>query len=451
MPTRPPIAPGSFLLGSVPDLRRGVLPLLERLFREHGDAVRLRLGPPGLRRELTFTFHPEATHRILAGNAANYRKDSVNYAEVRAALGDGLLTSQDDLWTRQKRFLQPLFTQRRVAGYATTMGAETEALVRDWHEHPTEVRDMHDEMTRLTLRIVCRVLFGEDAEHALPVVQKRFDPLSHAVRNRAMAAVRYPRSWPLPSNRTIAQGRRELFAVCDQIIAGRRANGAGDQDMLGMLVDTRDEGAALSDAEIREQVLVFLLAGHETTATALTYALHHLGRHPSVQEQVRAEADAVGGVPTAEQAGALSYTMMTLKETMRLYPSAPLIGRRSVADDELGDYLITGGSDVIPAPWITHRHPDFWPSPETFDPSRFTPEQEKARHRYAWHPFGGGPRACIGQHFSMLEGAIVLAGLVREFDFDSPADVPAYKSDITLRPVAGAPVRVSARRVRTAR
>jgi cytochrome P450 len=143
--------------------------------------------------------------------------------------------------------------------------------------------------------------------------------------------------------------------------------------------------------------------------------------------------------------------MMTLKETMRLYPSAPLIGRRSVADDELSGYLITGGSDVIIAPWITHRHPDFWPSPETFDPSRFTPALEKSRHRYAWHPFGGGPRACIGQHFSMLEGAIVLAGLVREFDFDSPAQVPAYKSDITLRPSEGAPVRITTRRVRTTR
>ena len=447
MPTRPPVAPGSFLLGSVPDLRAGLLPLLERLFTEHGDVVRLRLGPPRAGRELTFTFHPDATRQILAGNAANYRKDNVNYDELRAAVGDGLLTSQDERWTRQKRFLQPLFTARRVAGYAIGMGVETEALIREWHDHPAGARDMHAAMTALSLRVACRVLFGDDAWHVLPVVQRWVEPVSHAIRDRALAPVRFPRSWPLPANRTISRGRRAFFDACDRIVAHRRSHGTSADDMLGLLVDTREDGVPLSDADIREQVLVFLLAGHETTATALTYAIHLLGRHHDVQDRVRAEADAVGGVPTAEQAAGMAYTIMTVKETMRLYPSAPVIGRRCTADDEIGGHLITAGSDVLVAPWITHRHPEFWPAPLTFDPARFEPARERARHRYAWHPFGGGPRACIGQHFSMLEATIVLAGLVREFEFDSPAEVPPYRSDVTLRPVSGAPVEVRPRRV----
>ena len=193
------------------------------------------------------------------------------------------------------------------------------------------------------------------------------------------------------------------------------------------MLDARDEGSSLTDTEVRDQVLIFLLAGHETTSTALTYALHLLGRHPDVQRRVRAEVETIAGerALTAQDVPALEYTTMVLKETMRLYPSAPFLGRRAVQDDQIGGYHIPAGADVVLAPWITHRHPAFWDQPERFDPDRFTPEREKARHRYAWFPFGGGPRACIGQHFSMLESVIALATLVRDFDFAAPPGEPA--------------------------
>jgi len=171
---------------------------------------------------MTFVYHPDGVHHILAGNHANYRKDNVFYAETRDAFGDGMLTSQDDDWQRQKRFLQPLFTQRRVAGYAQTIGAEVGDVVRRWRAEPVARRDLDAEMTRLTLQVVCRVLFGEDIRHALPVVQRRFGPLGEAVRKRSMAAVRTPRGWPTPVNRQLARSRRELFEVCDRIIADRR-------------------------------------------------------------------------------------------------------------------------------------------------------------------------------------------------------------------------------------
>jgi len=193
---------------------------------------------------------------------------------------------------------------------------------------------------------------------------------------------------------------------------------------------------------------VFLLAGHETTSTALTFTLWLLGQHPDEFAQVRTEVDAVAGDRelTSADVPALARTAMAVKEAMRLYPSAPIIGRRVVADDELCGVAVRGGRDVITAPWVTHRHPDFWDAPEEFRPDRFTPQAEKARHRYAWFPFGGGPRACIGGHFAMTEAVLAIATLVREFDVVTPPGEVRVVPNLTLRPTGPVRIRVSARR-----
>src|SRR6266540_1368501 len=392
MPPRvPPVAPGSFLLGSARELRRDMLGACEQAFHQYGDVVRLLVGPPGLRLELYLLSHPDAMQRVLASSWRNYRKENVFYSEVRGAFGDGVLTSQDGEWQRQMRFLQPLFTAKRVAGYAAVM--------------------------------------------------------SEQVRRRGMAPVRLPAGWPTPVNRRLARARQALHGVCDEIIARRRARSDRQEDLVGLLLDARDNDNALEDAEIRDQVLIFLLAGHETTSTALTFTLHLLGRHPSVQRRVREEVSAVVGdrTPTAQDAPALAYTAMVLKETMRLYPPAPLLGRRAVSDDQVCGYHIPAGTDVLLAPWVVHRHPEFWDEPGRFEPERFTPEREKARHRYAWCPFGGGPRGCMGQHFSMLESVIALAVLVRDFEFSAPPGEPRYTNHITLRPTHGMPSLVTPR------
>jgi len=442
-----PVVPGSFLLGSARDLRRDMLGVCERAFQRYGDVVRLRFGPPGARMEMHLLSHPGAAHRVLAGWPANYRKENVFYSEVRSAFGDGLLTTQDAEWQRQKRYLQPVFAARRVNGYATAMTEQAQQVAQRWRARLPGTVDLHEEMTRLTLVTVGRILFGEDLGQVLPVVQRTFDPLADAVRRRALAGGRVPRSWPTPVNRRLRRAQHELRSVCDQIVAHRRARRGRQEDLLGLLLDARDEGSSLTDGEVRDQVLVFLLAGHETTSTALTYALHLLGQHPGVQHRVRAEVDTIAGdrALTAQDVPALGYATMVLKEAMRLYPSAPFLGRRAVQDDQIGGYHIPAGADVVLAPWITHRHPAFWEQPERFDPQRFAPEQEKARHRYAWFPFGGGPRACIGQHFSMLESVIALATLVRDFQFAAPPGEPARTNHLTLRPTGGVPSRVTAR------
>ena len=194
-------------------------------------------------------------------------------------------------------------------------------------------------------------------------------------------------------------------------------------------------------------MLIFLLAGHETTAIALAFALHLLGSHPEAQRRVREEVDDVvgAGVPTAADAAALTWTTMVLKEAMRLYPSAPFLGRSALHADRIGEHDVPAGAQVVLSPWVTHRHPGFWDEPERFCPERFAPEAERGRHRYAWFPFGGGPRACIGQTLSLLEAVIALAVLVRDFDFTTPPGRVAYTTEITLRPAGGLPSLVTAR------
>jgi len=435
--TLPPVLGGSRLLGVLPDVRRDILGTLERARREQGDVVRLVGGPPRLRKTTYAFFHPDGVRHAMATEADSYRKDNVFYEEIRWGLGDGLLNSQDERWLRQRRFIQPLFTRRRIAGYADAMAAEAHAVSARLGAAGRRV-DLHAEMSRVTLRIVGRLLFGADVERAIPVVGRSFPVLGDYARTRAQLPVRVPHEWPLPANRRARRARAEIRTVCDELIAARRADDAGGDDLLSLLVAARDGDERLEDSEIRDQVLIFLLAGHDTTAIALTFALHLLGRHREAQERVRAEAVDVldGRAPGAEDVERLAYTTMVLKEAMRLYPPAWGFGRKSSAADEIGGHLVPRGAEVIVSPWVTHRHPGFWDDPEHFDPERFTPERESARHRHAYFPFGAGPRACIGQYFSMLEAAILLAVVVRDHDLTSATEHVPLAPRITLHPAA---------------
>ena len=448
--TLPPGPRGAPLVGSALDLRRDVLGTYERARRAYGDVVRFVVGPPGLRATLYAVFHPDAVRRVLAGEADGYRKDNRFYEELRWALGDGLLNSQDERWLRQRRFIQPLFTRRRIAGYAQSMADEATDLVDRWRPWAADGKpvDLHSEMSRLTLRVVGRLLFGSDVERAVPVVAEAFPILGEYARARAFAPARLPRGWPTPSNRRALRAQRAVYGVCDELIAQRRAAPGSGDDLLSLLVDARDDGEQLDDAEIRDQVLIFLLAGHDTTALALTFALHLLGRHPDAARRLRDEIDDVLGdrTPTAENFDALACTSMVLKEAMRLYPPAWGLGRRTVAGDRIDGCDIPPGADVAVSAWVTHRHPGFWEDPERFDPERFAPEREAERHRHAYFPFGAGPRACIGQYFSMLEAVIALAVIAQHYEVVSLTQSVPLAPRITLHPAAPVPCRLAARR-----
>ncbi|MEU7157083.1 cytochrome P450 [Streptomyces chrestomyceticus] len=436
-------------LGSMFDLRRSTLDTFTRARREHGDVVRFVAGPPGLRSVFHAVFSPEGSQQVLASEAANFRKDHPFYEEVRQSFGNGLLTSQDADYLRQRRIVQPLFTKRRVDGYAAAVASEAQAVADRWRTPPDGTVDLVGEMNRLALRTVSRILFGTDVEAAVATVHRCFPVINKYVVRRGFSPRSLPRRWPTPANRKAAAATAELNAVCDGIAAGRRTAGApGDgADLLSLLTRAgTEEDGGLDATEIREQVLVFLLAGHETTATSLAFTLHLLARHPGQQARVREEIDAVlaGRDPEAADLDRLPKLTMALKEAMRLYPAAPVVSRRGVAATEIGGYRIPDGADVIVSPWVTHRHPDLWEDPERFDPLRFTPEREAARHRYAWFPFGGGPRACIGQHFSMLESVLAAAVLLRSYELTAvDRDVP-LTAGITLQAAGPARVRLRA-------
>ncbi len=437
------------LVGSALDLLLNFLDTTLKGREKYGDVVRYVAGPPGRMRVVAYGIaHPDGIKHVLASGSANYSKQDAAYNELRALVGNGLLTSEGETWVRQKRLVQPLFTHARVAGYVDMMSEESDRLVERWTEMKKQdgTVDLHSEMTRFSLQVVCRALFGSDTDRIVPVLRDNVPYLSRKAFTRSLSPVHIPHHWPTPGNRHVDRASNEIYEVVDQLIADRRATPSGSNDLLSLLLNAQDPegGRGLSDAEVRDQALIFLLAGHETTATSLTFTFHLLGLHPEIQQKVRDEAEAVlsSRLPDHADTSKLTYTTMAIKEAMRLYPAVYVIPRLVEKDDVVCGFTLPAGSVAALSAWVTHRHPDFWDDPERFDPERFTPEKEKARHRYAYFPFGGGPRACIGQYFSMLESIISTAVLVRAFEFTSPPEPVKLFNGITLRPNQAMPCRI---------
>jgi cytochrome P450 len=446
----PPQPPANPVLGSALDLRRSQIRTYERVMREHGDVVHLVVGPPGVRFDLYCVFHPDGVKAVLAGSRAGYSKGNRFYRQIAEAFGWGLLTSEGELWKRQRRLVQPLFTRRQIATYAELMAQEAAGVAERWARAARGGVDANAEMVRLALRVVGRAIFGDDVAKAGAVLDSAFPVLNRHTFRRATSPLAPPASWPTPENRRAARARQALYGVVDELITQRERAGPGGEDLLARLLHARDpeSGAAMDVQQVRDEALIFLLAGHETTSTALTFTLHLLGRHPGEQRLVHDELDAVldGRAPALDDAPALERTAMAIKEAMRLYPPAYALGRLSTSDDEIGGYAIPAGSNVVVSQFATHRHPRFWDDAEAFDPERFTPERERERHSHAYFPFGAGPRACIGSHFAMLEAVIAVAVLLRRFRIRSDReDVPLDTAGITLRPKGPVPLELTAR------
>ena len=446
LPT-PPLMPGHPLLGSALDLRRSQIATYERAMREHGDVVRLVVGPPGLRFDLYCVFHPDGARRVLTGSRNGYTKDTRFYAQIAEAFGWGLLTSEGELWQRHRRLIQPLFTRKAIEGYADRMATEAAALADRWIQAGSV--DAHADSVRLSLRVLGAAIFGDDVEAATDVLDRAFPVLNGHVFRRAMSPVVTPASWPTPANRAAAAARRALYGVVDELIDRRRSGPIGD-DLLSRLLRARDpeSGQALDVQEVRDQALIFLLAGHETTSTALAFTFDLLGRHPDEQALIRAELDSVlaGRLPGSVDVPRLTRTTMAIKEALRLFPPAYAVSRRLQTADQIGGYAIPAGSYVAVVQWATHRHPDFWPEPEAFRPARFAAEHEAERHPYAFIPFGGGPRACVGSHFAMVESVLAVASVLQRCRVvTDPAPVELNTYGITLRPAGAVPLHVQPR------
>lgn len=381
----------------------------------YGDASRLPVGP----KELYFFNHPEYAKHVLADNAANYRK-GIGLVHAKRALGDGLLTSEGELWHEQRKVIQPAFRSRRVAQQAGTIAQESEKLVARLRSAPAgEPVEMLTELTGLTLGVLGRALLDADLS--------RFAGIGDsfgAVQDQAMfelATLSAVPTWvPLPKQLRFRRARAHLQSVVDQLVRERGAagDGPGADDVLSRLIDSagREADARVGRTRLRDELVTLLLAGHETTASTLSWTLHLVDEHPAVWERLHAEAVAVlgSGPVTAEHLHGLRYTTMVVEEVMRLFPPVWLLPRAAIGPDEIGGYPIPAGADVLISPFTLHRHPAFWNDPQRFDPERFDPDHGHDRPRYAYVPFGAGPRFCVGNSLGMMEAVLVTAILARD-------------------------------------
>ena len=426
------------LLGSVSEFQRDPLNLFFRSLREHGDVVKLKL--------LNTVFlvnHPDGVRHVLHDHHVNYKKNFV-YDRLKSLAGNGLVTSDGDFWKRQRKLAQPAFHRQRIAGFARTMATQTARMLERWRDVAASRRtfDAHAEMMRLTFTIMGEALFSLNLEDGAADMGRALSDALEISQRRFTARFIPPKLLPTPENRRFAAAMKVLDRVVDEIIQTRRAAPDAGNDLLGMLMAARDEetGEAMDNRQLRDEVMTMVLAGHETTANALTWALYLLSKNPAAARRVQQEVREVlqGRVPGMEDLPRLRYTQQVIEESMRLYPPAWVIGREALVDDVIMGFRVPRGSSVVLVPYTTHRHPEFWENPEGFDPERFAPELSQRRHRYAYFPFAAGPRMCIGEGFAKMEMPIVLAMVAQRYALHlEPGFTPELDPVVTLRPRNG--------------
>ncbi len=442
-PTRPPGSTGLATLRELAALRRDQLSWVTDRRQRWGDVF--ALVPPAGMFVPTFAFAcaPEPIRQVLT-DPSTFVKSSPVYEQMAGVLGDGLLTSEGEDWKAQRRTLQPLFTRRRVAAYGDAFVAAMSSVVDDW---PTDggIVDLNREMLTSGLRSVSVTLFGTDVTDQVAPIVDATDAVSAAVVRRGTAPVRLPDWVPTKDNRMIAQATADLRARFDTLIEQRGADPQQGDDLLSLLLTVEDPetGEGLTHDQIRDQAGVMLLAGYDTTSTAMTFALHLLGHHPDWQEAVRDEVrEVLAGRPaTTDDAANLELTRRVVDEALRLHPSAYITSRSATRDTEVGGFAIPEGGVVATSFHALHRHPDLWPEPNRFDPDRFLPDAVKARDSYAYLPFGGGPRSCIGNHFALLEATLGIATVIGRVRLESRTDHVPVTLGITQRP--SVPVRAA--------
>ncbi|MEX1141055.1 MAG: cytochrome P450 [Thermoleophilaceae bacterium] len=439
-----PGPPGHPLTGMAGRMRTDLLGTLWESFVRYGDVVAYRVGPAcgprWLRRQTVAAHHPDDVRRVLTDTDA-FTRDTTSYRVLRELFGSNLVTVDGDAWRRQRRILQPLFTPANVRRYAAVIEAEAERAIEAQRLGAGGVIDAVHTMEAYALRVLGRTLFEDERgidDETVAALERLVPVVGGLVRSRATQFVRLPLALPSARNRRFVETRTRLYATIDRVLARRAEHELeGGEDLLGRLRDARDphDGMPLDDREIRDQALIFLISGHTTTSNALTSTLYLLGRNPAAQDDVAAAVD--------ERDTRRDLVRAAVQEGMRLQPPAYVIARRVRGAAELGRYSVPDGTTVLVSPWVTHRHPGFWDDPDSFDPRRFVDGREP--DRWAYIPFGGGARACIGRHFAQLEATVLVRALLRRYRLESlDADVP-HAQLISLRPDGPVEVRCTPR------
>jgi cytochrome P450 len=409
------------------------LGLLTRLAQEYGDMV--YLGVPGMK--FFLLNDPRDIETVLRHRAECFKKDWYLQAN-RMLFGEGLLTSEGELWRRQRKLAQPAFQLQRVQSYADAMVRATRKMLDCWQLE--EERDIHADLMRLTLDIVGQTLFGTDMERFREEIEASVLTLSNYFASPASASATWQRV-PTPGVLRYRRAVRRLDAVIAQLIERRRADGAGGNDFLSRLMAaTDDSGRQMSDQQLRDEAITFILAGHETTALALTFTFRLLGENRDVERKLANEVATVldGRGPTAADVLRLPYAAWVVKESMRLYPPVWSVGREAINDIEVGGYRIPRKAQVVMAQWVVHRDQRFFDDPLTFRPERWGDARMESLPRCAYFPFGDGPRICIGNQFAMMEAVLILATVVQRYRLELvPGQRIALLPSITLRPKSG--------------
>ncbi|MEQ1503451.1 MAG: cytochrome P450 [Myxococcota bacterium] len=439
-----PVAPtpgprGWPVVGSLVALARDPLAFFTAMPAQYGDVVHYTIGAESV----WLVSHPDGIEQVLLELRDVMHKDALTHGLSRL-LGNGLLTAEDPLWKRQRKLAAPSFQPRHLAGYAEVM---VDAARTQLASISPGIRDVHADLTAATLEIVLRTLFGSDAGPGRSVGAE-IDAFMHAFEQEVRSWRRMLPPWvPTAGRRRIRAARATIGDALGSIVAARRASGVDGDDLLGRLLAARDDdGAPMSDEQLADEAVTLFLAGHETTALTLSYAAWLVAHHPEVQAAVVAELDAVlaGAAPTLAHVPQLRWVDAVIQEALRLYPPAWVIGRTPTADVVVQGHPIPRGAQILMAPWVVHRDPRWWREPDRFRPERWLGDETRSLPRFAWFPFGGGPRVCIGNHFAKLEAVLVLATWLQRLALE-PVDgatldlMPA----VTLRPRTG--VRLSVR------
>jgi len=430
--------------------QKGLLKFFMDAWRQYGDMARIQI-----RSETMFLVtHPDDVRAVNVSQRNNFAKLQ-SYDVVREMLlGDGLLTSTGDLWKRQRRLMAPFFTPTAVTDYFPIILADGQALIERWDRlaESGETVEIIDEMMLVTASIILRSMFSMESDEQLLQIKNAVETMIGFVATREMIPLSLPLWLPTPANNRYRQAHELVHTYIEGLIGRRRAMPEDEwpDDLLSKLMLARDEetGQAMSDDLIRDETITIFFAGHETTARTLAFLWYALSQNPHVEQRLHEEIDTVldRRTPTLDDLRQLEYTLRVIKETLRLYPPAPIYVRDTIADDEVGGRLVPAGARMMLFPYATHRHPDFWDDPGRFDPDRWLPEREAARHPYAYHPFAAGQRICIGNNFSLFESQVLVALLAARF---TPRLAPGHQPQIgmagTLVSRNGLPMKVIGR------
>ena len=427
-------------LGNVKDFAKDPLGFARQCQAEFGDFVHLNLfGVEG-----ALIFDPKSIQQVMVKNNRNYSKATRGIMKLQTVFGTGLLTSEGEFWRRQRRIAQPAFKRGTIAGFVGKMTDASRNLCDHWESEMVgqPFCDVYEEMMRVTLEMVSVTLLGIDVSSASSSVGHALEDALSITNARLQRPIDIPTWLPTPENKRLSHAIDELDRVVNQIIMSQREKELDSTNLLSLLVHAKDPetGEGMSDQELRDEVLIMFVAGHETTANTLSWLWYNLSQSPEVEQKVYDEVARVvsGDAISLDELKELTYLDAVIKETLRLYPPGWWFARRAVEDDEIAGYFIPKGHHVWISAYVTHRHPDLWPEPDVFKPERFLSDNISDKERFAYFPFGGGPRQCIGNHFAMIEMKILVAQVIKRFKLNLVPEFEVVPVPVTtLRPKNG--------------